>query len=67
VKNRRHDSFGRTYLEAPKWQKEVVKIHTIFGGKNPHPSVTMASLPACGDRAPQAGSGREPGRTDVSR
>ena len=22
------------YLEALKWQKEIVKIHTIFGGKN---------------------------------
>jgi hydrogenase large subunit len=25
------------YLEALDWQKEIVKIHTIFGGKNPHP------------------------------
>ncbi|MDH3718229.1 MAG: nickel-dependent hydrogenase large subunit, partial [Planctomycetota bacterium] len=25
------------YLEALEWQKEIVKIHTIFGGKNPHP------------------------------
>ncbi|MGD0437397.1 MAG: nickel-dependent hydrogenase large subunit, partial [Bryobacteraceae bacterium] len=25
------------YLEALKWQKEIVKIHTVFGGKNPHP------------------------------
>src|ERR1035438_4242684 len=22
------------YLEALKWQKEIIKIHTIFGGKN---------------------------------
>jgi hydrogenase large subunit len=26
------------YLEALKWQKELVKIHTVFGGKNPHPN-----------------------------
>ncbi len=26
------------YLEALEWQKEIVKIHTIFGGKNPHPN-----------------------------
>jgi hydrogenase large subunit len=25
------------YLEALEWQKEVIKIHTILGGKNPHP------------------------------
>jgi len=26
------------YLEALNWQKEIAKIHTIFGGKNPHPN-----------------------------
>lgn len=26
------------YLEALEWQKEIVKVHTIFGGKNPHPN-----------------------------
>jgi hydrogenase large subunit len=26
------------YLEALQWQKEIIKIHTIFGGKNPHPN-----------------------------
>ncbi|MGC0776176.1 MAG: nickel-dependent hydrogenase large subunit, partial [Candidatus Acidiferrum sp.] len=26
------------YLEALKWQKEIIKIHTVFGGKNPHPN-----------------------------
>ena len=25
------------YLEALEWQKEIVKIHTVLGGKNPHP------------------------------
>ncbi len=25
------------YLEALDWQKEIVKIHAIVGGKNPHP------------------------------
>jgi hydrogenase large subunit len=23
-----------------KWQKEIIKIHTIFGGKNPHPELS---------------------------
>lgn len=25
------------YLEALDWQKEIIKIHAIVGGKNPHP------------------------------
>ncbi len=25
------------YLEALDWQKEIIKIHAIIGGKNPHP------------------------------
>jgi len=26
------------YLEALEVQKEIVKVQTIFGGKNPHPN-----------------------------
>ncbi len=26
------------YIEALGWQKEIVKIHAVFGGKNPHPN-----------------------------
>ncbi len=33
------------YLEALKWQKEIVKIHTIFGGKNPHPNYLVGGMP----------------------
>jgi [NiFe] hydrogenase large subunit/hydrogenase large subunit len=25
------------YLEALDWQRDVIRLHTIFGGKNPHP------------------------------
>lgn len=32
------------YLEALKWQKEVAKIHTIFGGKNPHPNYLVGGM-----------------------
>ncbi|MBZ5720384.1 MAG: nickel-dependent hydrogenase large subunit [Acidobacteriia bacterium] len=32
------------YLEALKWQKEIVKIHTIFGGKNPHPNYIVGGM-----------------------
>ena len=33
------------YLEALDWQKEVTKIHTIFGGKNPHPNFVVGGVP----------------------
>lgn len=33
------------YLEALNWQKEIVKIHTIFGGKNPHPNYLVGGVP----------------------
>jgi hydrogenase large subunit len=33
------------YLEALKWQKEIVKIHAIFGGKNPHPNYLVGGVP----------------------
>ncbi|OQX32196.1 MAG: hydrogenase 2 large subunit [Candidatus Sedimenticola endophacoides] len=26
------------YLEALTWQRDVARLHTIFGGKNPHPN-----------------------------
>jgi hydrogenase large subunit len=32
------------YLEALKWQKEIVKIHTVFGGKNPHPHYLVGGV-----------------------
>jgi hydrogenase large subunit len=33
------------YLEALEWQKEIVKVHTIFGGKNPHPNYLVGGMP----------------------
>jgi hydrogenase large subunit len=33
------------YLEALDFQKEIVKIHTIFGGKNPHPNWLVGGVP----------------------
>ncbi len=34
------------YLEALEWQKEIVKIHAIFGGKNPHPNYLVGGMAA---------------------
>src|SRR5579872_1161532 len=33
------------YLEALQWQKEIIKIHTVFGGKNPHPNYLVGGVP----------------------
>jgi hydrogenase large subunit len=33
------------YLEALEWQKEMVKVHTVFGGKNPHPNYLVGGVP----------------------
>lgn len=37
------------YLEALAWQREVVKLHTIFGGKNPHPNFLVGGVPCAID------------------
>lgn len=34
------------YLEALGWQREVVKLHAIFGGKNPHPNFLVGGAPS---------------------
>jgi len=34
------------YLEALDFQKEIVKIHTIYGGKNPHPNWLVGGVPS---------------------
>jgi hydrogenase large subunit len=33
------------YIEALSWQREIVKIHAVFGGKNPHPNVLVGGMP----------------------
>lgn len=33
------------YLEALDLQKEIVKVHTVFGGKNPHPNYMVGGVP----------------------
>jgi hydrogenase large subunit len=34
------------YLEALAWQRDAAKLHTIFGGKNPHPNFVVGGV-AC--------------------
>ena len=33
------------YLDALTWQREVAKLHAIFGGKNPHPNFVVGGAP----------------------
>ena len=33
------------YLDALEWQKEIVKVHAVFGGKNPHPNFLVGGMP----------------------
>ncbi len=43
------------YLEALDFQKEIVKIHTIFGGRNPHPNWLVGGMP-CSINVEDAGA-----------
>jgi hydrogenase large subunit len=40
------------YLEALVWQRDVVKLHAIFGGKNPHPNFLVGGAPSPISAAP---------------
>jgi hydrogenase large subunit len=33
------------YLDALAWQRDVAQLHTIFGGKNPHPHFLVGGVP----------------------
>jgi hydrogenase large subunit len=37
------------YLEALQWQRDVARLHTIFGGKNPHPNFLVGGVPCAID------------------
>ncbi|MDR3472989.1 MAG: nickel-dependent hydrogenase large subunit [Devosia sp.] len=45
------------YLEALAWQREVVKLHTVFGGKNPHPNFLVGGAPSPISVDPSGASG----------
>ncbi len=51
------------YLEALDWQREVIKIHAVLGGKNPPPPELPRGRDGDADRPRQAGVAerREPG------
>ena len=45
------------YLDALEWQREVVQIHTIFGGKNPHPNFLVGGMPSPISNDPSSATG----------
>ena len=47
------------YLDALAWQRDVVKLHAIFGGKNPHPNFVVGGVPSA--ISIQSGGGRGKG------
>jgi hydrogenase large subunit len=46
------------YLDALAWQRDVVKLHTIFGGKNPHPNFVVGGVPSAISVQPGVGHGQ---------
>ena len=34
------------YLDALVWQRDVARLHAIFGGKNPHPNFVIGGVPS---------------------
>jgi hydrogenase large subunit len=44
------------YLDALAWQRDVVQIHTVFGGKNPHPNFLVGGAPSAISTHVQAGT-----------
>lgn len=48
------------YLDALAWQRDVVKLHAIFGGKNPHPNLVVGGVPSAISVQAGAGPGRGP-------
>ncbi len=49
------------YLEALAWQRDVAQLHTIFGGKNPHPNFLVGGVPSAISVHPQhQGQGQGP-------
>lgn len=42
------------WLEALEWQRKVLRLHAVFGGRNPHPNFTIGGVPCSLNMAPNA-------------
>jgi hydrogenase large subunit len=45
------------YLDALAWQRQIIQVQTIFGGKNPHPNVLVGGAPSAISVHAGAGTG----------
>jgi len=52
------------YLEALDWQRDVIRLHTVFGGKNPHPNFLVGGM-ACAINLDDTGTINTERLTDV--
>ncbi len=52
------------YLEALDWQRDVIRLHTVFGGKNPHPNFLVGGM-ACAINLNDTGTINAERLTDV--
>jgi Ni,Fe-hydrogenase I large subunit len=52
------------YLEALDWQRDVIRLHTVFGGKNPHPNFLVGGM-ACAINLEDTGTINAERLTDV--
>ncbi len=48
------------YLDALAWQRDVVKLHAIFGGRNPHPNLVVGGVPSAISVFTTEGRGKGP-------
>ena len=44
------------YLDALVWQRDVARLHAVFGGKNPHPNFLVGGVPCAISTHAQPGS-----------
>jgi hydrogenase large subunit len=42
------------WLEALDWQRKVLRLQAVFGGRNPHPNFTIGGVPCAFHMAPDA-------------
>jgi hydrogenase large subunit len=52
------------YLDALAWQRDVARLHAVFGGKNPHPNFIVGGVPCAISVSPGAGGASVPPGTE---
>lgn len=40
------------WLEALEWQRKVLRVHAVFGGRNPHPNFAIGGVPCTFNMSP---------------